>query len=176
VPVEVTFVDKLVMPGETLACIYARRFTGFDANPKLVTPRDVVTVTGKLEYHATPLCWWSPAGGDDVELYVDGVKRSTAKTESDGTFKFSIPASELGLGRHVVYCVAPEFWRGCYAKSSEVVVEVVTEEEKRSRETQQLLLYVGIGAAVAIAIAGVAAALHQREQLMTMMALMARRK
>jgi hypothetical protein len=176
VAVEVAYVDKLVMPGETLACIFARRFTGFDVNPKLATPRDVVTVTGKLEYHATPLCWWSPAGGDDVELYVDGVKRSVAKTEADGTFRFSIPASELGLGRHVVYCIAPEFWRGCYAKSSEVVVEVVTEEEKSSREMRQTLLYVGIGAAVAIAVAGVAMALHQREQMMTMMALMARRK
>jgi hypothetical protein len=161
--------------GQSLACIYARRFTEFDANPKTATPRDTITVSGKLEYHATPLCWWQPAGGDNVELYIDGVKKAEANTESDGTFRFSIPASQLGYGNHVIWCVAPEFWRGCYAKSSEVTVSVVTEEEKKKIEQQQqtmeLLKWLVIGGAVAVA-ATIGFMVYEREKRMEMIRLM----
>ena len=152
---------------QKLICIYARRFANFDANPKIVSPNDAITVSGKLEYHATPLCWWQPAGGDTVELYIDGVKKAEANAEPDGTFRFTIPASQLGYGNHVIYCSAPEFWRGCYAKSSEVTVSVVTQEEKQRIEQQQqimeILKWVGIGGVVA-AVAAIGITLYERER------------
>jgi hypothetical protein len=169
-----------VEAGRGLACIYARRFTGFDANPKVATPSDTITVSGKLEYHATPLCWWQPAGGDTVELYIDGVKKAEANTDSDGAFKFTVPASQLDYGNHVIWCEAPEFWRGCYAKSSEVAVSVVTKEEKQRIEQQQqtmeMIKWLGIGGAVAAA-AAIGLMMYEREKRMeTMRLMMAMRK
>jgi hypothetical protein len=159
-----------------LLCLLARRFAEFDASPRLASPRDTITVTGKLEYHATPVCGWIAAGGDDVELYIDGNKVSSQKTNREGRFQFTIMASDIGLGKHVVYAVAPEFWRGCYAKSAELAIEVVTEEEKRIRETQNTLMWVVIGVAVAVAVVGLGIALYQRERQMELMTILAARK
>jgi hypothetical protein len=174
VEAEVRVVDKLSF--EPLLCIFGRRFAEFDAKPRVATIRDTITVTGKLEYHATPLCGWFAAGGDDVELYVDGGKVSSQKADSDGRFQFTIKASDIGLGKHIVYAVAPEFWRGCYAKSSEVAVEVVTEEEKKNRETQSMLMWAGIGIVAVVAVVGVGIALYQRERQRELLTILAMRK
>jgi hypothetical protein len=173
--VKVGVVDKVYREFEPL-CIFARRFAGFDARPRVATPREIITVVGKLEYHATPLCGWYPAGGDEVELYVDGKKTGSQKTDSDGRFTFQIRASDIGLGKHVVYAVAPQFWRGCYAKSAEVTVEVVTEEEKRNRELQSTLIWLGIGVAAVVATVGVGIALYQREMHRELLTILATRK
>jgi hypothetical protein len=174
VEVEVRVVDKLSFG--PLLCIFARRFAEFDARPRVASPRDTITVTGKLEYHATALCGWFAAGGDEVELYVDGKKVSSQKTDREGRFQFTLRASDLGLGKHVVYAVAPEFWRGCYAKSTEVAVEVVTDDEKRSRETQSMLMWAGIAATTVVAVVGVGIALYQRERHRELLTIMASRK
>jgi hypothetical protein len=174
VEVEVRVVDKLSLG--PLQCIFGRRFAEFDARPRVASPRDTITVTGKLEYHATPLCSWRDAGGDDVELYIDGKKVSSQKADSRGRFQFVVNASDIGLGKHVVYAVAPEFWRGCYAKSAEVSVEVVTEEEKKSRESQGMLMWAGIGIVAVVAAVGVGIALYQRERQRELLTILAMRK
>lgn len=171
---------------EILACV-DRRFATFDVKPRLASPSDTITIAGKLEYH-DPACFWHPAGGDEVELYVDGSKRRTTSTQADGSFRFELTGKDLGLGKHVVYCYAPSFtrWVGvipvpvCDVKSDERVVEVVTEEEKRERERQEQtmsMLTYGLIAAGAVAAIGVAIGLYQRErQRRLMMALLARRR
>jgi len=157
------------------ACIYARRFTGFDAQPRVASLRDTITVSGKLEYHATFFCLWKGAGGDTVELYIDGVKKASLSAEADGSFKFSVPARDLGLGKHVIWCVAPEFWRGCYAKSSEIAVEVVTEEEKESRQREEMLRNVALWGSIGAAVLGcvlVGLYVYERERRMEMTRMM----
>jgi len=167
---------------EILLCL-GRRFATFDVHPKLASPGDTITVTGKLEWH-DPICRWLAAGGDTVELYIDGKKRAEGTTQADGSFAFMLTGKDLGLGKHTVYCYAPSFWRGpvniCEVKSDERVVEVVTEEEKRERERQEQfmsMLTYGLIAAGAVAVIGVAIGLYQRErQRQLMMALLARRR
>jgi hypothetical protein len=160
--------------GEAPACLYARRFSEFRVYPTVVSPGDTITVTGKLEWHF-PVCVWSPAGGDEVVLVVDGVRVSKQGTAADGTFKFVLPASQLGLGRHVVYCEATEYWRGCYAKSAEVVVEVVTEEEKKQREWEEFLRSVAIWGTVGAVVVGAVALglyIYERERRLEMLRLL----
>ena len=172
--VEVRVVDKFSFG--PLLCALSRRFAEFDARPRLASPRDTITVTGKLEYHATPLCGWLASGGDEVELYVDGEKVGSQQADKEGRFRFILRASDLGLGKHVVYAAAPEFWRACYAKSAEVAVEVVTEEEKKSRETQNMLMWAGIAAVAVVAVVGVGIALYQRERQRELLTILALRK
>jgi hypothetical protein len=166
---------------EILLCI-SRRFATFDVNPRLASPNDTITVTGRLEYH-DPICRWLAAGGDKVELYIDGGKRGEATTQADGSFKFMFTGKDVGLGKHVVYCYAPSFWRVimpvCDVKSDERILEVVTEEEKEERQRQELtmnMLTYGLIAAGVVAAIGVAIGLYQRErQRQLMMMLMAKR-
>jgi hypothetical protein len=163
----------------TPLCIFERRFTGFDARPRVATPRDTITVAGKLEYHATPFCLWLGAGGDLVELYIDGVRVSHATTESDGSFRFSVHAGDIGLGKHVVWCIAPWTWRGCYAKSSEITVEVVTEDEKKRREFEEFLRNVALWGSIGAVVLGcvlVGLHIYERERRMEMMKVMAMMK
>jgi hypothetical protein len=160
--------------GETLGCLYARRFSEFRVYPTVVSPSDTVSVTGKLEWHF-PVCYWSPSGGDEVVLVVDGERVSKQGAAADGTFKFVLPASQLGLGKHVVYCEATEFWRGCYAKSAEAVVEVVTEEEKRRREQEEFLRNLAIWGTVGAAVVGAVALglyVYERERRLEMLRLL----
>jgi len=168
-------VTNIFMPvevGKRLACVSGRRFSDFGAYPKTASINDVITVAGKLEQHPPiRMCQWIAASGDPVELYIDGKKVKETTTASDGSFSFQVKASDLGYGRHIVQCKAPETAWGCEAKSPEVAVDVVTEEEKKrieqQEQTMELLKWLGIGGAVAVA-AAIGFMLYEREKRMEM--------
>ena len=141
-------------------CLYSRRFDYVEAVPRVASIKDIITVSGKLSWHF-PVCIWRAASGDEVVLYVNGAEFSRQTTAGDGSFAFRVPASMLGLGRHVLWVVAPQFWRGCYAKSPEMVVDVVSEEEKkRIEEEERLSRALTVAAIASAAVAAVVAVLY----------------
>jgi len=172
---EVSYVSLFSRVGEVLICTVPRRFRDFNVYPTVVTPKDSITVSGFLEYQPFPIPpWnWVPATGDTVVLYVDGVKYKETNTAADGSFKFVIDAGTLSLGRHVIYCDAPEIpLKGCYVKSSEVTIQVVTEDEykKIQQESQmfEMIKWLAIGGSAA-AVVAIALTLYQREKQFELM-------
>jgi hypothetical protein len=173
--VKVGVVDKV--SDKPLRCQATRAFTEFGVSPRVATPRDTIQVSGRLRWHDfLKFCYWGDSVGDDVVLKVDNRTVASGKTGGEGRFQFIIRAGDLGLGRHVIYAEAPEHPRGCYAKSPEVMVEVITEEEKKNRELQSMLIWVGIGVATVVATVGVGIALYQRERQKELLTILAMRK
>jgi len=133
--------------------VVGTRIIDFNVSDTRPVVGQLVKIMGRLEEHTPVLCWWNASAGKTVAVYADG-EIGACVTGNDGTF--SINWTPTAVGQYVVKAVFPgDAWlNGC--TSQEILVTVISEEEKAAEE-QRLWAAVAIVGIIAVAaVAGVA--------------------
>jgi len=135
--------------------------TNFRVSPTRVAVGEEVRISGYLQWHFTDLCIWQPLTYSTIEIYANNAKVGETHTDENGSFLFIWYPREPGT--YFVKAVYPGVFPYDRCESSEIKVEVITQEQKAAEQQQQLAMIVIIGAVAAIAIlGGVAIYMHQQ--------------
>jgi len=172
--VTVSLAERSLRIGERVLGWVVTRIAELRAYPDVVTPGEIVSITGKVEQHWPPMvCQWQPVGGGVVEIYVNGIKTAEVKTRDDGYFEWRTAFKEYGT-----YYIKARFPGDAWFESSEspeVPVRVVTEEEKKKWEQQQFLQSLVpwlIGGGIAVIVAVIAYTIYNEERRRRLLELM----
>jgi hypothetical protein len=139
-------------------CVENTRIVNFRAYPPVATPGETIRFSGRVESHPPHrFCAWSPLPSAVVEIYVNDVKRVSMRAGGEGEFTWSTSFYEYGEYR--VKAKTPGDWWFCPSESEEIVVRVVSQEEKNRWAQEELLktLAPWLVAGGVVAVAGVVA-------------------
>jgi hypothetical protein len=147
------------------------RIIDFNVSPTRVAVGETITITGTLQWHLWPFCWWYPLEGKIILIIADSVKVGEALSGSDGKFRFLWTPTNAG-----VYWVKAHFpgdltYNGC--DSQTIKVEVITPEQKQQ---EQMQFYTTLGVVIAGVVGVVALVVHHIEEEKRLETLIAMRR